>query len=322
MKKNIIIYPGSDHVFQTLLYDARGLDSVSIYDNLFKSAEIEGKLSRFKRKHKLLWKFFGQYVINRQVDQLNGISKMSTDTIFVFSNISVRYISQKLLRQIRNRNCNIVLYFIDSISNPNSKEAYQYTKLGLFDIIYSFDKRDAEKYGFNHFYTMYSRKFVIPIFSEKRYDAVYIGSNKGRYQLLLNLKERLKKSKLYVNMLNITKEQLVESGFQDSRSIQYIESLGIVKSANCIIDLVLDPDQSGLSLRAYEAIAFNKKLITNNKSIKDFPFYNPKYMLYFDNVDDIDESFIKQSCDVDYEYNDEYSPINFLDNINIKLGNG
>ena len=48
-----------------------------------------------------------------------------------------------------------------------------------------------------------------------------------------------------------------------------------------ILDLVRD-NQIGLSFRVFEAMAFQKKLITSNKSIKNYDFYNPKNILIVD----------------------------------------
>src|SRR5690606_41602551 len=59
-----------------------------------------------------------------------------------------------------------------------------------------------------------------------------------------------------------------------------------------LIDLVR-PNQTGLSFRFFEAMAFEKKIITNNKYVKDFDFYNPSNILILeDNFDDIDSEFL------------------------------
>ena len=38
-------------------------------------------------------------------------------------------------------------------------------------------------------------------------------------------------------------------------------------------------------------------------------------MFYFKNIDDINEDFIKTRVHVDYGYNDEYSPLSFVQKI-------
>lgn len=316
----IYVYPGSDHVFQTLMNDARNVDGIKIVDSLFEEQTVENRILKIRRQHRFLWKLFAHFVLRHFKLKLDATLKQENrDSVFVFSNISVRFVPISVLKQLKQNHSKLVLYFIDSISNVNSKEAFKYVKLKLFDIVYTFDKDDALKYNMTHFYTMFSRKFL-PFTQENiMYDAIYIGSDKGRYKMLSQFKRKCAHSNIYVNMLNVTKEQLEMSSFQSNISIPYKDSLELVIKSNCIIDLVLDPEQSGLSLRTYEAIAFNKKLITNNKSIKDFPFYNSKYMFYFEKIDDIDEDFIKERIKVDYGYNDEYSPLAFINNIKKQL---
>src|SRR5690606_27710038 len=54
-----------------------------------------------------------------------------------------------------------------------------------------------------------------------------------------------------------------------------------VKNAEILIDLVRT-NQSGLSFRFFEAMAFEKKIITNNKYVKEFDFYNSSNILVLD----------------------------------------
>lgn len=321
MKQQVYIYPGSDHVFQALLDDARNVDGIQIVDSIFSNNSIESKILQTKSKHKYLWKLFGQQVLKHHVHYANGLKNIKVGSIVVFSNISVRFLPVSFLKNLKNQGIKLVAYFIDSISNINAKEAFRYVKLGIFDAVFTFDKEDAKRYGFTHFYTMYSRHYNFPEADSIDYDAVYIGSDKGRYNMLTELKAKCQHANLYIDMLNISEKQLKDSGFQSNKSIRYVDSLKIVQKSNCIIDLVLDPEQSGLSLRAYEAIAFNKKLITNNRSILEFPFYNPKYMFYFKDINGIDEDFIKTRMHVDYGYNDEYSPLSFVQRIREMLSN-
>src|SRR5690606_19761944 len=65
-----------------------------------------------------------------------------------------------------------------------------------------------------------------------------------------------------------------------------------VKNAEILIDLVRT-NQSGLSFRFFEAMAFEKKIITNNKYVKEFDFYNSSNILVLDDdFNDIDNEFL------------------------------
>lgn len=74
---------------------------------------------------------------------------------------------------------------------------------------------------------------------------------------------------------------------------------------------VMDQNNSGITLRTLEAISYNKKLLTNNKKINHFEFYDPKYIHIFSDVGKIDIDFFKKEK-VEYNYHNEYSPINFV----------
>lgn len=57
-------------------------------------------------------------------------------------------------------------------------------------------------------------------------------------------------------------------------SVTYQENIEKVKNSNILLEF-LDTVHNGLSLRAFEALAYNKKLITSNQSIKSYDFYHP-----------------------------------------------
>ena len=228
IKQQVYIYPGSDHVFQALLDDARNVDGIQIVDSIFSNNYIESKILQTKSKHKYLWKLFGQQVLKHHVHNANGLKNIKVGSIVVFSNISVRFLPVSFLKKLKNQGIKLVVYFIDSISNINAKEAFRYVKLGMFDAVFTFDKEDAKRYGFTHFYTMYSRHYNFPEADSIDYDAVYIGSDKGRYNMLTELKAKCQHANLYIDMLNISEKQLKDSEFQSNKSIRYVDSLKIV----------------------------------------------------------------------------------------------
>jgi hypothetical protein len=70
------------------------------------------------------------------------------------------------------------------------------------------------------------------------------------------------------------------------------EDLGeFYSQTNVILDLIRDK-QSGLSFRIFEAMAYQKKIITSNAYVKDYDFYNPNNILILDeNNVQIDSTF-------------------------------
>ena len=68
-------------------------------------------------------------------------------------------------------------------------------------------------------------------------------------------------------------------------------------------------------MRFYEAIFYNKILLTNNHSSMKHPLYNDKYMSVFDSEQEIDIKLIKSDNSVDYHYQNEMSPVYFVEEI-------
>lgn len=65
-----------------------------------------------------------------------------------------------------------------------------------------------------------------------------------------------------------------------------------MKDAEILIDLVRQ-NQTGLSFRIFEAMALNKKIITNNQTIKQYDFYNEHNILVINNENlTIPDSFL------------------------------
>ncbi len=320
MNNRVFIFPGSDHVFQALFFEACKLSNVRVIENLFKKQIIEKKITRIQRVPGA-WRFFRQPLLRFYDKQINFIKEVVSGDVLVFSNISIRYVSLRLLKKLKKNGVKLILYFIDSVSNVNAKDAFEYTKKMDFDLVYSFDKEDAARFQYNYFYTMYSRLSESQEPTELKYDACFNGSNKGRLEMLVRLKKKCPSVKFFINMLNISDEEKDAFGFQSNKSIDYKTSIGYVVESNCIIDLIVDPNQSGLSLRAYEAVVYNKKLLTNNPSIKKFPYYRPDYMRYIENMDEADENFIKERVEVDYKYKGDFSPVTFIKDVLSRVGN-
>ena len=311
------IFPGDNPLFHILFEDVRRCSHVVICKDLFSSNILLRLWYRIRRSR--IVSLIGNLFKWCFVWNLVGIKSAHKDDILVFSNISVSNYPVSMLKRLKRKNIRIVLFFLDSISNNIwAKEAYNYTKYIDFDLVYSFDKGDAERNGFIHFFTPYSRLCTRKA-DNLIYDAFFVGGDMGRYQILSDIKMKFPNINIFVNMINITNEQREKAHFQRNTPMSYESIIDTIQASNCILDIVAYKDQKGLSLRPYEAVVYNKKLLTNNRSILDFPFYNPNFMAYFEDISDIDEDFLNDRVDVDYGYADEFSPVNFLKDIDRRL---
>lgn len=67
------------------------------------------------------------------------------------------------------------------------------------------------------------------------------------------------------------------------RSISYMEILELISQSRVIVDITKS-NQVGITLRVLEAAFMGKKLLTNNKCVKELDFYNEKNMLIIDDT--------------------------------------
>ena len=193
---------------------------------------------------------------------------------------------------------------------------YLYVK-GVFDKVFTIDKEDAEKYGINYCYTPYSVKNDIEINIDK--DLYFCGAEAGRLYKIVRIWQEAKKHNISLNF-DLASCRDHKDFFEGDENVRFIshlpykEVLQNTLNAECILDIT-QQDQSALTLRPYEAVAYNKKLLTDNKEILRFEYYNDKYIQYFDSVEKIDWDWINNGEAVDYGYSGEFSPIHLLENL-------
>jgi len=192
----------------------------------------------------------------------------------------------------------------------------------IFDLVISYNPNDCSKYGFIYSPVFISKFETTSLGKYTTSDIVFIGHAKDRLQLLHKLYEKFisfeLKCDFYITGTKDEDKKYTEGINYAKNNLTYENYLRRVISSNCIIDVIKGDTQGG-TYRYWEAVYYNKKLITNWKGIKDFKFYDERYMMYFEDVDDIDINFFKKNCDVEYNYNGENSPVHLLEFLEMLL---
>lgn len=262
----------------------------------------------------------GKYVYYCYSDLFKIVPKISY-MVIIDGALNVIDISElKKCRQL-NPNLTIILYFINSIDaqSPIMKDVRPKIKMFDWDHIYTFDKGDARKYKFDYIGFCYYSSHHICEKKEVTNDAYFVGGLKGQRENTIYDTYNFLVSKGVKCMFDLMPfgdnkpAPLLGANFYHGWK-PYDEILEKVQKSNCIIE-ICQQGQSGATLRYFEAVTMNKKLLTNNKNIANFPFYNPKWMKIFSSVDDIDAEWVKTKEQIDYKYNGEFSPIHFIDYI-------
>lgn len=185
----------------------------------------------------------------------------------------------------------------------------------VFDLIVTCEKTDSEFYKLLFLPNPFS---LISSKSEKiKYDICFTGTDKGRTKILTEIAKKAKQENVKYNIRVIGKVK--RNSILDY--VDYLPYINIIKQdmqSNCILE-VLQPGQISSTLRFEEAVCLGKKLLTNNKMIKNEKYYRPEYIQIFEKVEDIDWEFVKEKKNVDYEYMGEFSPLKFLKEIESKL---
>jgi len=190
-------------------------------------------------------------------------------------------------------NCKRIFYTWDSFKNHSHS-------LGVLDFFhekYSFDNNDCEKYGLKLRPLFFLDSFK-GISNSETYenDLLFLGTtHSDRYVLTKRIVSWCKNNDLtaytffYVQGFSVfvykkffdktfKKANLKDMNFKGLSSNEMLE---LYKSSKVILD-INHPGQTGLTMRTFEAIGAQKKMITTNKEIKKYNFYNKNNIFVID----------------------------------------
>lgn len=200
----------------------------------------------------------------------------------------------------------VLLYMWDSLRNrPHAKEYFPYC-----DRIMTFDSEDInsdERLELRPlFYLNEYAEFSLN--SNFEYEVCFIGSgHSDRYAITSKIEKSL--NEMNYNMFNYLYLQskklfyynlFTNSAFKNARSSYFKytslsskEMMNIISKSKIILD-IQGPTQTGLTIRTIEALGCKRKIITTNKYVMKYDFYNPQNILVIDRSNpNIPEDFIK-----------------------------
>ena len=215
---------------------------------------------------------------------------------------------------LKERGCTVMALLIDPLKAKYSTISCIKDVLKDFDAVYTFDPSDAGEYGLNYTNQLYSVISPVKKVDGQVSDLYYIGHLKGRELFLSELisKGKDQDASLNIQLLGKSEEgRQVEGAEYLKKRVPYEEVVNRLNYSKCILDITQE-GQTGITLRYYEAVVYNKKLLTNNKSIVSLPFYDSRYMKIYQGAGEIDWDWVKNDDMPDYNYNGEFSPINLI----------
>jgi len=244
---------------------------------------------------------------------------------FIFFSSRSIYEQHGLVKYLRKKYpaSKMVCFFQDLINLQSNLDINHIKK--VFDLVLSFDQADCQKHGLVYHQLVFS-SFPVKLPAEiQECDVYFLGKAKNRLQEIIELYEFLRshnlKCKFYLVGVDRDKQVYTdEIHYIDSMS--YIENLQHVISSKCLLE-IMQKNGHGYTQRMCEAIAYDKKILTNNIEVKNAPFFNEGYISVYSNISDIDISFLKHGVNdnVDYNFKEQLSPKELLSFIENKLKN-
>jgi len=228
------------------------------------------------------------------------------DKVFM---INCKVYTKTMVEELKkvHKDAEFILYLWDSV------KLYPFVEelIPLFDRSYTFDFDDSKgNFGLQLLPLFYNDEYTKIVENNKdiQYDLVSIcTAHPIRYRIVKELFPKLEKegiriySFLFINKLQYLYNKVFvkqfwfakrnEFNFKQLKNEDIIE---IIKKSNTVFDIPHEA-QSGLTMRTIETLGARKKLITTNKQIKKYDFYDENNIMIL-NDDNFEEviNFLKQ----------------------------
>ena len=271
---NFIIYASTFGFYDVAYHDVMSLPNVSYFrriepQNIFLRKLYRIHLSRTANRYfslplKYIW-------IKTFIPQL---SDGGNNTCFLFFS---RWMDDEIFRLYLEKlktiypKAKYVCYFHDIFQSHRVDADYLEKH---FDLILTYDKNDSKKYNFEYYPTPYS---YIEIQEDKEYesDVFFLGKAKNRLNTIIEIYDQLEAKGLDCRFLIVDtpqSNQITRKGIRYIKGLPYKENLKYVRNAKCLLEIMQDGAQ-GITPRTWEAIMYNKQLITNNQYLENSLFY-------------------------------------------------
>lgn len=259
-----------------------------------------------------------QYKYDEQTENLKSFNKFDYALT-----IRTEIFDVNLIEYLKKKSIKIFSYQWDGLSRFPKVLDY----ISLFDKFFVFDKNDVSTYSnnlipiTNFYFDCYNESLFNK--NEFEYDIFFIGSFDARIDTLIKICNKLQNLNLKLKII------ICGKSFPDiekypfityiKKPLSYYENLEYISKSRILIDIHhSDNLHSGLSFRNFEALGYNKKLITTNPIIKEYDFYNENniFLMSPDNTLENIENFIhKEYVEIDKKIKYKYSFTNWIANI-------
>lgn len=244
-------------------------------------------------------------------------------------------LSKRAVRKMKEAlpNAKFVYYIWDAIKNfPDRIKIVK-----EFDIAYTFDDIDAKTYCDTFqflplFLYDYKETECIDSYKEYKYDFSFVGTiKKGKYKFLTKLFNQIElenrfivykyyylQSKLLYFFYKLTDKSFKNAKLNDFKyeKLSLDVNNEIALNTHYIIDCPMK-NQNGLSIRTFESLSQHKKLITTNRNVINYDFYNKNNIYIYDGnfIDFNDDFFTTEYEEIEESIIKKYTLENWIKTI-------
>jgi len=263
--------------------------------NLYRKTFLGDK----KYKEKLRVSFIEETLLKKakNLPEYETILVMTTD-----------FFTEEFLSIIRTKTKKLIGNHWDGLNRtPNV-----YSKLKFFDKFFVFDQNDVDEKKNMFFLTNFFFTFKEESAHAKvENDVFYIGTFvEERYKTLKKISETLslKNISQKIFLFSWAKKEKDREIMFINNFLTYDENINWVKNSKVLLDLKLK-EHNGLSFRFFEALKYEKKLITDNHHVKNYDFYRKEniFIIGEDSEDNLKNFVEGPYTKISSEIKDKYS---------------
>lgn len=323
-KKIILIMPPDFGVYQVIEQNLRymGFEQVTVISPLFRY-KTKDRILNFIQKTFLGNKDYKKQLIDdyytAEVSQtLSRFAPKSIDYAIV---IRPDKLDLKTIEKIHNTAHKVVAYQWDGLA----RFPKVFKVINQFERFFVFDLEDYHRYRYQHPNLLSCSNFYFDIPEESipvnKNEVLYVGVYiKDRIQSLIRVVNALSQYDLTLNINLFYGRKTPPFSHPHItfffKGLNYTQYLTLTKKATVLLD-IKTVDHNGLSFRIFEAIKYQKKLITDNKSIKLYDFYHPNnfYVVENDLFEGLSDFLESDFIPLSEEIKQKYSFSNWVKNI-------
>lgn len=296
-----------------LILKDESTDFEKYVSNFFRDNGVTTKkaYNRFYYNHPMLWKLVRKINLNIFTyfflyDWKTELSKY--EKVIVFDNC----VSRPLLKYLDS------IYGISNVSTWLwNVELTNIDWIKKRSLVYCFDKIFCDQHNVLYLPQFYFKNGPDAAIADEKKQVFFIGQDKGRIPVLRQIASYLKSINVDYSIIVCSKNH------DDDHLLSYIDTnlsyedvIDKVRQSSIILEVTKN-EQTGLTLRALEALFYQKKLITNNRRIREEKMYSKEnvFILGEDSIEELRgfiESKYHKPCESVYKY---YSFNEWLKNI-------